>query len=102
MGQTGLIRWVVTLFAMVAMLAGAVAAQEKVSIKGEVTRIDLKTSTVVVTTYDKRDVTITIEDEMTLKKLREGKIVEGDAVNVKYIVREGKNVSTYFRKPAGC
>ncbi|MGE5239724.1 MAG: hypothetical protein ACM3ON_13090 [Chloroflexota bacterium] len=83
-------------------LSGIALGEEKISIKGDVSHIDLEARTVLITTYDKQDITITIEDEKTMEKLRSGKIVVGDAVNVKYVVRNGKNVSTYFRKPAGC
>lgn len=83
-------------------LAGAAGAEEKIS--GRVKSIDLETQTVVVTTYEGQDVAITIsaEDTSTLNKLKEKRIRADDDVKVRYISKDGKNVATYFKKPAGC
>jgi predicted ATP-grasp superfamily ATP-dependent carboligase len=83
-------------------LANAAGAEEKIS--GRVKSIDLETKTVVVTTYEGQDVAITIspEDTSTLNKLKEKRVREDDDVKVRYVVKDGKNVATYFRKPAGC
>ncbi len=84
------------------VLAGVAGAEEKIN--GKVKSIDLATKTVVVTTYEGRNVAITIstEDTVTLNKLKEGRIKVDDDVKVKYINKDGKNVATYFKKPAGC
>lgn len=84
----------------IAIFAGNVMAEEK--IKGKVKSIDLKTSTVVITFDDNPDITITVEDDETLNKLKDGRIGVDDEVKVKYVVKDGKNVATYFRKTAGC
>ncbi len=83
-------------------LAGASGAEEKIS--GRVKSIDLETKTVVVTTYEGQEVTITIrpEDTSTLNKLKEKRVKVDDDIKVRYINRDGKNEATYFRKPAGC
>jgi len=83
-------------------LAGTAGAEEKIS--GRVKSIDLETNAVVVTTYEGQEVTITIspEDTSTLNKLKEKRVREDDDVKVRYVVKDGKNVATYFRKPAGC
>jgi len=83
-------------------LANVAGAEEKIS--GRVKSIDLDTQTVVVTTYEGQDVAITIspEDTATLNKLKEKRIKADDDVKVRYISKDGKNVATYFRKPAGC
>lgn len=83
-------------------LAGVSGAEEKIS--GKVKSIDLETNTVVVTTYEGQDVTITIrpEDTSTLKKLKEKRVRVDDDIKVRYIDKDGRNEATYFRKPAGC
>jgi hypothetical protein len=83
-------------------LANVSGAEEKIS--GRVKSIDLETKTVVVTTYEGQEVTITIspEDTSTLNKLKEKRVREDDDVKVRYVVKDGKNMATYFRKPAGC
>ncbi len=85
-----------------AVLAGAAGAEEKVN--GRVKSIDLAANTVVVTSYEGQDITITIsaDDTVTLNKLRDRRIKVDDDVKVKYVVKDGRNVATYFRKPAGC
>jgi Cu/Ag efflux protein CusF len=85
-----------------AVLAGVAVAEEKAS--GIVKSIDLATNTVVITTYERQDVTITIsaEDTHTLKKLKENLIRVGDDVKAKYVKKDGKNVATFFRLRADC
>jgi hypothetical protein len=85
-----------------AILAGVAGAEE--TVKGKVKTIDLETNTVVVTSYQRQDVTITIsaDDTETLKKLKEKRIKVDDEVRVKYVNKDGKNVSTFFRKLSEC
>ena len=77
-----------------AILAGVAGAEEQA--KGILKSIDLETNTVVVTTYEKQEVTITIsaDDTRTLKKLKKKQIKVGDEVHVKYVIKDGKNVAT--------
>ena len=84
------------------VLAGVAGAEEKIN--GRVKTIDLETNTVVVTTYEGQDVTITIsaEDTPTLNKLKERRIKMDDDVKVRYVTQDGKNVATHFKKLAGC
>jgi len=93
---------IMLLWAVLALiiLAGAAAAEEKAN--GTVKSIDLTTNTVVISTYDGHEVVITVEDAATLAKLAEKRIKVDDDVKVKYITKDGKNVATFFRKPAGC
>jgi lipopolysaccharide export system protein LptC len=92
---------VLLVLAVVLMVwAGSAAADEQVN--GTVKSVDLTTHTVVVTSYEGADVVLTVEDELTLNKLKAGKIRVDDDVKVKYDKVNGRNVPTYFRKPAGC
>lgn len=84
------------------LFSGVVFSEEMVSIKGKVKTIDLNTKTVVVTTSSGDEVSVVVEDETTLAKFKDGRITEGDDVKVKYTTRDGKNISTYFKKAAGC
>lgn len=90
------------LLAALALLvfAGVAGAEEKVN--GKVKSIDLETKTVVISTYDGQEVSITVEDALTLNKLIENRIKVDDDVKVKYVIKDGKNVATYFRKTLGC
>ena len=83
-------------------LAGIAGADEQ--IKGKIKSIDLETRTVIVTTYEKQDVTITIsaDDIETLKRLKEKRLIVEDDVKVKYVNKDGKNVATFFRKTSEC
>jgi hypothetical protein len=84
------------------VLANVASADEKIS--GKVKSIDLETRTVVVAAHTGKEVAITISDEdtATLNKFKQKRIKVDDEVRVKYVVKEGKNVATSFRKTAGC
>jgi hypothetical protein len=76
-------------------------AQDEVTIKGEVKFVDLKMKTLVVETYDRKDITITIDDG-SLKKFEKGVIREGDGVTVECTVQNERLTSvSFFRKPRG-
>lgn len=85
-----------------AVIAGVAGAEDKID--GKIKTIDLDTNTVVVTTYEGQDVTITIsaDDIHTLKKLKEKQIKVDDGIRVKYVNKDGKNVATFFRKLSEC
>lgn len=84
------------------VLAGAAVAEEKIS--GTVRSIDLETRTVVIKAHSGPEVAITISDDdaATLNKFKKKLIKVDDEVRVNYVVKDGKNVATSFRKPAGC
>lgn len=103
-----------TLTATLAMLIAVCAfsprafASDEGRMVGVVTKItmagqDATTATVVL--KDSRSgesVGIVINDELTLDKLKDHRISEGDEIRCKYKTIDGANVSTYFRKTAGC
>ncbi len=98
---------VAQLFLGVLALSG-VAQADETKMVGVITRIDIAgsaakaaTATLKDTKTDK-EVDITVTDDLTLDKFKDHRIVEGDEIRVKYEVKDGKNVSTYFRKTAGC
>jgi hypothetical protein len=94
--------------ALVALLIGGVARAEEVKMVGVVTKIeisgkDAKTATATLKdTKTEKEVEITVNDDLTLDKFKDHRIVEGDEIRCKYEVKDGKNFSTYFRKTAGC
>jgi len=64
---------------------------------------DATTATVILKdTKSGQPVEIVINDTLTLDKLKDHRISEGDEIRCKYKTADGKNVSTYFRKTAGC
>lgn len=94
---------------VVAVLAlSGVASAEETKLVGVITQIDLAGEDAKVATVTLKDVKtdeeviVTIEDDLTLDKLKDHRIVDGDEIRCKYEVKDGKNVSTYFRKTAGC
>lgn len=96
------VRFVVVAMICVTWFGTDAVAEEKLTLLGKVMEIDVEHQTVRVQPYVGEEVLIKIEDELTIKKLRTGRIRVGDEVKVKYVVRGGENVATYFRKPAGC
>ncbi len=83
------------------ILCGAVHADE-ISLRGTVKNIDLGSGTIIVMTYEGKDVPIGVEDEETLQKFKDGRIRVDDDVKIKYITKGAKNLSTYFKRTAGC
>ena len=83
------------------------AFAESFTMVGAVTKIEMaadKKSATVVLKDSKSgdDVTIVIEDELTLDKFNDKRIVDGDEIRCKYDNESGKNLSKRFQKTAGC
>ena len=83
----------------------ALAAEGKVL--GTVTKIEMAGKDAKVATATLQDdagklVVITVEDKLTLDKFADKRISVGDEIKCKYSAKDGKNLSSYFRKPGGC
>ena len=85
-----------------------IAGADEIKLVGVITMIDCpskdsKSATVVLKdNKTEKLVTIVVSDEMTLDKFKDHRIVEGDEIRCKYETKDGKNLSTYFKKTAGC
>jgi len=85
-----------------------VANADEIKMVGIITKIDIagkdaKTATVVLKdNKTEQSVSIIVNDDLTLDKFKDHRIVEGDEIRCKYETKDGKNISTYFRKTAGC
>jgi hypothetical protein len=85
-----------------------VAGADEIKMVGVITKIDIEgkdAKTATVTLKDNKTeqlITIIVNDDLTLDKFKDHRIVEGDEIRSKYETKDGKNVSTYFRKTAGC
>lgn len=96
----------------VAMLAlgslNSSSAMAETKMIGNVEKIDYDgpnatTATVILKdTKTEVEVTIIVNDELTLDKFKDHRIQLGDEIRCKYETVNGQNVSTYFRKTAGC
>jgi Cu/Ag efflux protein CusF len=102
---------VLVLFAVVAFGIAALstsARADEIKMVGVITKIEIAgkdATTAIATLKDNKSgelVVITVNDELTLDKFKDHRIVEGDEIRCKYEVKDGKNVSSYFRKTAGC
>ena len=96
-----------TLFLLAALVlaAGPAAATEKMV--GVVYKIELaadEKSAVVTLVDNKTDekVQVVIDNDLTLDKFKDHRIVIDDEVRVKYEMEGDKKHATYFRKTAGC
>ncbi|HZZ84357.1 MAG TPA: hypothetical protein VFE30_07440 [Anaeromyxobacteraceae bacterium] len=93
---------------LVVLALGGVARAEDTKMVGVITKIDIAGQEAKVATATLRDVKsdktveITVHDDLTLDKFKDHRINEGDEIRCRYEVKKGKNVSTYFRKTAGC
>jgi len=91
---------------MLTIPIGAAFAEELKMI-GTVSKIEMaadKKSAIVILKDVKSgaDVTIVVNDELTLDKFNDKRIVDGDEIRCKYDNESGKNISMLFRKTAGC
>ncbi len=102
---------VLSIFSLVALAMISVAGKahaDEIKMVGVITKIDIsgpdaKTATATLKDNDTgKQVVITVNDDLTLDKFKDHRIVEGDEIRCKYEVKDGKNISTYFRKTAGC
>ena len=89
-------------------LAPGAASAEEIKLVGVITKIEIAgpdAKTATATLKDNKTgnpVTVIVNDDLTLDKFKDHRIVEGDEIRLKYEVLDGKNVSKYFRKTAGC
>jgi hypothetical protein len=85
-----------------------VAYAEEIKMVGVITHIEIagkgaKTATATLKdNKSEKSVDIIVNDDLTLDKFKDHRIVEGDEIKCRYEVKGSKNVSTYFRKTAGC
>lgn len=81
---------------------------EEIKLVGIITKIDIAgpdATTATATLKDNKTgelVTVVVNDDLTLDKFKDHRIVVGDEIRLKYEVKDGKNISKYFRKTAGC
>ncbi|MBC8018019.1 MAG: hypothetical protein H7X83_05820 [Verrucomicrobia bacterium] len=83
------------------------ASAEDVKIVGSISKIEMaadgKSATAILkNSKTGESVSIVISDELTLDKLNDKRIVEGDEIRCKYEKADGKNTSKMFKKTAGC
>lgn len=83
------------------------AAADDVKMVGVITKIKMAAdgkSAVAILKDNKsgESVTININDDLTLDKFKDKRIVEGDEIRAKYDNAGGKNESKSFKKTAGC
>ncbi|MHB1025046.1 MAG: hypothetical protein ACYC24_04970 [Desulfobacteria bacterium] len=99
--------FVVTVAAAGFLVPGAAFAED-IKLVGVITKIDIAgpdATTATATLKDNKTgelVTVIVNDDLTLDKFKDHRIVTGDEIRLKYEVKDGKNVSKYFRKTAGC
>jgi len=107
-------RKALSLVAVLAILAVSLfgfsrsAQADEIKFVGVITKIDIAgkdAKTATATLKDNKTealIIITVNDDLTLDKFKDHRIVEGDEIRCKYEVIDGKNVSKLFRKTAGC
>lgn len=105
---------IVSIISLIALAAvcvisfSRVASADEIKMVGVITKIDIagkdaKTATAVLKDNKTGEsCVIIINDELTLDKFKDHRIVDGDEIRCKYELIDGKNVSKFFRKTAGC
>lgn len=80
---------------------------EELKMVGTISKIELaadgKSAAVVLKdTKSGADVAVIVNDEQTLDKFKDKRIVDGDEIRCRYETESGKNISKIFKKTAGC
>lgn len=98
----------VLLIAAAGMHGPGAAVADEIKMVGVITSIDIAGQDATTATATLKDnktgelVTVIVNDDLTLDKFKDHRIVVGDEIRLKYEVKDGKNVSKYLRKTAGC
>ena len=99
---------VMVMLTLVSVISFSLTAHaEDVKMVGTISKIamaaDNKSATAVLKdTKSGEEVTIIINDEQTLDKFMDKRIVEGDEIRCKFEKVDGRNTSKIFKKTAGC
>jgi len=99
---------VVVVLCMVAMISFSLPAHaDEVKIVGTLSKIEIaadKKSATALLKVPKSgaEVSVIVNDELTVGKFLDQRIVEGDEIRCRYEKVDGKNISRYFKKAAGC
>jgi plastocyanin len=96
-----------TAAATLALLALPATARAEEKFLGKVIKIemagkDAKVATATLQDEAGKTVEITVQDKVTLDKFADKRIGVGDEIKVKFETKDGKKVSTFFKKPGGC
>lgn len=88
-------------------LARMASADDVKAVVGSLTKIEMaadgKSATAILKDNKTgNSITIVIADELTLDKLKDKRIVEGDEIRCKYSTQGDKNGAKIFKKTAGC
>lgn len=83
------------------------ASAEELKMVGVLNKIEMAADgkSAIATLKDNKsneEVQVSVTDELTLDKLKDKRIVEGDEIRCKYDKQNGKNASKIFKKTAGC
>ncbi len=105
---------ILSIFLMVAVMAMSVlslaqmaSADDVKAVVGSLTKIEMapdgKSATTVLKDNKTGDsITVVVTDELTLDKIKDKRIAEGDEIRCKYFTQGDKNVAKIFKKTAGC
>jgi Cu/Ag efflux protein CusF len=108
MNRTVSILVLVALMTLAMLSFGSSAQADEIKFVGVITKIEIAgkdAKTATATLKDNKTealIVITVNDDLTLDKFKDHRIVEGDEIRCKYETVDGKNVSKLFRKTAGC
>lgn len=95
------------LMAVSILVFASTASAEQVTMVGSISTIimapDGKSATAILKDNKSgKTVTVIVEDDLTLDKFKDKRIVEGDEIRTKFEKSDGKNNSKSFKKTAGC
>jgi hypothetical protein len=106
MRKQNIVMMIMAVMLSATLLIGTVSAEE-VKMVGTVTKIELAADgksavAVLKDTKSGEEIAIQVNDELTLDKFKDKRIVVDDEIRCRYDNESGKNVSKSFKKTAGC
>ena len=92
----------ISAIAVSVLTLASVSFADEVKLVGTITKVQAEASKATVTLKDGsgKETTVIVTDQVTLDKLKDKRITNGDEIRVKYDTKD--NVTKLFRKTAGC
>ncbi len=77
-------------------------AEEEVSTRGRLVKIDKDHMSILIKDSDDKQIEISFDDKKLFSKIEKYRLMEGDMISVKYVIKNKKNIGTKIRALKGC
>ncbi len=77
-------------------------AEEEVSTRGRLVKINKDQMNIVIKDSDDKQIEISFDNKKLFSKIEKYRLMEGDMISVKYVIKNKKNIGTKIRALKGC